>query len=224
MSLKEQFIAEVERKIIGPRELKDRLIGDLQAHFVEGAESGESEATVIRKLGSSDDIATEFMANIRLNYAGFWIRFVAHIIDMMIILIPAAIIFGLIFIISVSTSASVTVDPQVIANHPAAAPLIIILIIVFSIFMGAIGILYFPVLEGLYGQTLGKRLLGLRVVREGGIAIGLKEAFLRRISLYLKILPIDALFIPFNEKKQRAFDMVAKTVVIYDNRTVPTDP
>lgn len=223
MSLKEQFIAEVERKIIGPRELKERLIGDLHAHFVEGAESGESEATVIRKLGSSDDIAAEFMANIRLNYAGFWIRFVAHIIDMIVILIPV-VIFGLTFVLSVRTRAFATVDHQVIANHPAATPLIILLIVVFAISTGAIGILYFPVLEGLYGQTLGKRLLGLRVVREGGIAIGLKEAFLRRISLYLKILPIDALFIPFNEKKQRAFDMVAKTVVIYDKRTVSTDP
>jgi uncharacterized RDD family membrane protein YckC len=44
----------------------------------------------------------------------------------------------------------------------------------------------------------------------------MKETFLRRISMYIKILTIDALFIPFNEKKQRAFDMVAKTVVIYE--------
>ena len=46
--------------------------------------------------------------------------------------------------------------------------------------------------------------------------MSLEEAFLRRISMYLKILTIDALFIPFNAKKQRAFDMVAKTVVIYE--------
>ena len=73
-----------------------------------------------------------------------------------------------------------------------------------------------PLLEGLFGRTPGKRLSRLRVVRDGGVAIGMKEAFLRRISMYLKILTIDALFIPFNAKKQRAFDMVAKTVVIHE--------
>ncbi|MEJ2247000.1 MAG: RDD family protein [Acidobacteriota bacterium] len=212
MSLKEQFIAKVEHKIIAPRELKDRLIGDLLAHFSDGAESGESEADVIRKLGNSDDIATEFMANIQLKYAGFWIRVAAYIVDLIIISLPVLLFLGLI----AAQSSIPTGSHQGIVGHSVTGLLALILAISFAIFIGAFVILYFPLLEGLYGRTLGKRLFRLRVVRDGGVAIGMKEAFLRRISMYIKILTIDALFIPFNAKKQRAFDMVAKTVVIYE--------
>lgn len=42
MSLRVQFITEVERKIPAPHEMKDRPTGDLLAHFNEGTESGES--------------------------------------------------------------------------------------------------------------------------------------------------------------------------------------
>jgi uncharacterized RDD family membrane protein YckC len=76
-------------------------------------------------------------------------------------------------------------------------------------------LLYFPILEGRFGQTVGKRTLGLRVLKENGLPIGYKEAFLRRISYYLEGgLVIDALFIPCTQKRQRAFDIVARTIVI----------
>jgi uncharacterized RDD family membrane protein YckC len=75
-------------------------------------------------------------------------------------------------------------------------------------------VLYFPILEGRFGQTPGKKLFGLRVLREDGLPINYKEAFLRRISYYFEVLPVDALFIPFTAKRQRAFDIVARTVVV----------
>jgi uncharacterized RDD family membrane protein YckC len=77
---------------------------------------------------------------------------------------------------------------------------------------------YFPLLEGRWGQTAGKRLLGLRVLREDGLPIGYKQAFIRRISFYFEILPIDALFILFSPRRQRAFDQVAGTVVVHTRR------
>jgi uncharacterized RDD family membrane protein YckC len=79
---------------------------------------------------------------------------------------------------------------------------------------GAMFLLYFPIAEGRFGQTLGKRLLGLRVLKESGLAIGYKEAFLRRIPFYFRFAVLDALFVPFTAKKQRAFDLVARTVVV----------
>jgi uncharacterized RDD family membrane protein YckC len=57
-------------------------------------------------------------------------------------------------------------------------------------------------------------LLGLRVLREDGLPINYMEAFLRRISYYFEVLPVDALFIPFTSKRQRAFDIVARTIVV----------
>ena len=41
-------------------------------------------------------------------------------------------------------------------------------------------------------------------------------AFLRRLSFYFDILFIDAVFMFFNERKQRAFDKLADTMVIID--------
>jgi uncharacterized RDD family membrane protein YckC len=86
----------------------------------------------------------------------------------------------------------------------------------FSTATACLGIilLYFPILEGRFGQTLGKRLLGIWVLQETGLPIGYKQALLRRLSYYFDILPLDALFIPFTAKHQRAFDIVARTVVI----------
>ena len=77
-----------------------------------------------------------------------------------------------------------------------------------------VGLLYFPLLEGRYGQTAGKRLLELRVLKESGLPIGYKEAFLRWLPYYFEMLPVDALFILFTARRQRAFDIVARTVVV----------
>ena len=41
-------------------------------------------------------------------------------------------------------------------------------------------------------------------------------SFLRRLSYDFEIQPVDALFIPFTEKRQRAFDIVARTVVVHE--------
>ena len=61
------------------------------------------------------------------------------------------------------------------------------------------------------GKTLGKYLLNIKVLNETGGEVGLGAAFIRRLSYYFEILAVDALFQPFTSKKQRAFDMVAKT-------------
>jgi len=74
----------------------------------------------------------------------------------------------------------------------------------------AIVIVYFPLLEGRFGQTLGNWLFGRLIVRsEDGLPAGYGKAILRRISFNFEILPIDALFIPFNPKHQRGFDILA---------------
>ena len=64
-----------------------------------------------------------------------------------------------------------------------------------------------------FGKTLGKYLMRIRVVRETGSPIGLGSSFVRRLSFYFDILWVDALFIFFTDKNQRALDIVAKTVV-----------
>ena len=77
---------------------------------------------------------------------------------------------------------------------------------------------YFPVLEWRFGQTLGKYLLGIYVVGEDGLRPSLPATIVRRIPFFLEFFWVDAIVAFFTERNQRAFDLVARTVVV-ENRT-----
>jgi uncharacterized RDD family membrane protein YckC len=68
------------------------------------------------------------------------------------------------------------------------------------------------------GQTLGKRLMGLRVIQESGVRIGFHQAVLRNLARPVDRLP--ALYLVggsvalFSGSHQRLGDMLAGTVVI----------
>jgi uncharacterized RDD family membrane protein YckC len=77
---------------------------------------------------------------------------------------------------------------------------------------------YYALMEGYRGQTLGKMLLGIRVVREdGGGVPGFKAALIRSL---LRV--VDGLFgylvgfvaVLASEKNQRLGDMAARTLVV----------
>ena len=76
---------------------------------------------------------------------------------------------------------------------------------------------YFAIMEGRFGQTLGKMALGIKVVREDGGTIGTREAVLRTlmrivdgIGSYLVALVVALI----SGENQRLGDMVAKTLVV----------
>lgn len=77
---------------------------------------------------------------------------------------------------------------------------------------------YYPVLEGFWGTTIGKRLCGIKVIREdnGGVP-GLGAAFLRNL---LRIVDgfffylVGYLVAKDDPKKQRLGDRVAHTLVV----------
>ena len=74
--------------------------------------------------------------------------------------------------------------------------------------------LYYIVADSTTGQTVGKALLGLRVVRESGAKVTVGQAFVRQIPLFCSFYVFDALFALFTEKKQRLFEMISKTRVV----------
>jgi uncharacterized RDD family membrane protein YckC len=81
-----------------------------------------------------------------------------------------------------------------------------------------IGFLYFIVLEGVQGATLGKIAMKIRVVREDGSSCGLGPSIVRNILRIVDILPflyiVGMILIARSGKKQRLGDRVAKTVVV----------
>jgi uncharacterized RDD family membrane protein YckC len=82
----------------------------------------------------------------------------------------------------------------------------------------AVAFLYYILLEGLAGATVGKRLLKLKVVRENGLPCGIGPAIVRNILRIVDELPflyiIGMILISRSDKKQRLGDRFAKTIVI----------
>ena len=76
---------------------------------------------------------------------------------------------------------------------------------------------YFAYLEGSRGQTIGKMITKIKVVREDGKPIDMNQAFTRnilRIIDGLIVYLIGAILIWRSNKKQRLGDNIAKTVVV----------
>jgi uncharacterized RDD family membrane protein YckC len=77
--------------------------------------------------------------------------------------------------------------------------------------------LYYTLLEGRYGQTLGKWLVKIKVVKEDGAPISYGDAAIRTI---LRIIDglfdylVGAILIWTSDKKQRLGDRLAHTVVV----------
>ena len=133
-----------------------------------------------------------------LKYAGFWIRFLAQIIDSIIIGVASSLLFGS----SASSVANADGMMSVNVNLTGWQTLVPVLyIILFWIWKGA---------------TPGKMALGLRIVQENGEKLGWGRAIGRYFAYFVSAfaLCIGFLWIGFDSKKQGWHDKLAKTVVI----------
>lgn len=87
---------------------------------------------------------------------------------------------------------------------------------------GLVSVVYKPLMEGKWGQTLGKMAVGIRVVRAADATpIGYGEAFLRWIiGAVIGFVPfgtaVDLLWPLWDQYNQTLHDKVAKTIVVSD--------
>ncbi len=139
-----------------------------------------------------------------MDYQGIGIRLVAQIVD--------GIIFFFIFIIVGYFVASIKggLTPSGFELH--GIPALISNSISFGIMFA-----YFIILEGVFGQTLGKKLCKIKVVKEDGTPCDLYASFIRnilRIVDAIAVYLVGAILIARSDKKQRLGDRVAKTIVV----------
>ncbi|MFZ3216665.1 MAG: RDD family protein [Candidatus Acidiferrales bacterium] len=146
-------------------------------------------------------------------YAGFWLRFVAWIIDRIVVQLAVAIL-AIPFGISVGMR-------QFLRNRPASSPedfspmfanfqKLFLLVLVLTW-------LYYALLESSPWQgTLGKKALGLEVTDMAGNRISFGRATGRYFGRYVSwiILGIGFLMAGFTAKKQALHDLMAGALVI----------
>nr|WP_137677858.1 RDD family protein [Parerythrobacter lutipelagi] len=135
------------------------------------------------------------------NYAGFWLRVVAYIIDAIIMTVVQ---FALAAILGVNL-----MDPEASAGGGSSILLNVVSIV--------IAVAYFAGLESSSWQaTVGKKALGLVVTDIDGNRIGIGRAIGRYFGKILSalILLIGFIMVAFTERKQGLHDMLAGTLVV----------
>ncbi|MGE3165807.1 MAG: protein kinase [Planctomycetota bacterium] len=81
-----------------------------------------------------------------------------------------------------------------------------------------LGMLYFSLTTGLWGRTLGKAIVGLRVVRQNGDPVNVFDGFVRTVNYVASLLPfgLGFLVIPFSSRRLAFHDLMCGTRVVHD--------
>ena len=126
------------------------------------------------------------------NKAGFWVRFFAIFIDGLGVGIVSNIISGVMGADPMSTSSS-SINT-------------LLSVLYFCYFWSAQG----------GGQTLGMRVLNIKVIRTDGSSLTILQAFIRYVGLFVSILCffIGVIWAAFDANKQGWHDKIASTYVV----------
>ncbi len=137
-------------------------------------------------------------------YAGFVSRLIAWIIDQLVVV-------GFTFI--TGWIASFVLDTLAFDNQVYELTVALILVIVnFAFFL-----FYFIGLWMISGQTLGKSIMGLRIVRADGERLKLRNAILRFIGYPISgmLLFLGYLMVLIDRRRQALHDKIGGTIVVY---------
>ena len=174
---------------------RDQIAMELRGTIDERLERGQTLDAVLQQLGDPRALADSYLSAVPLVPAGFFRRVWAKLID------------GALF----ATAAFVLVLAAWLTQARDTAIFLIVATLIAASFGFA---LYTVVAESRSGQTIGKRVMGLRAVHESGARISLGQAVVRQLPMFLELFAIDALFALFTEKHQRAFELLSKTRVV----------
>lgn len=133
--------------------------------------------------------------------AGFWVRFFAYLVDLLLI----NIVLGGLIVKNILIFASI--------QH-----FTLFYLSLYGIITGILFYVYFTVMTKYFGQTLGKMIFGLKVVTDSGkqldwTTVLFREWIGRFISTTISIL---YLIVPFTKKHKAVHDFIADTYVIHE--------
>jgi uncharacterized RDD family membrane protein YckC len=163
---------------------------------------------------------------LKQKYAGFWIRFVAYVLDSFIIGIPATILIFVVLFYSVGSTVGIEAlsDPSFldstyveaeISDQEALSFLVAYLLSIVVCLI--LTVIYFAGMHASKWQaTFGKKALGLLVTDLNGNRI----TFWRGLGRYFAMIFLSSIFMigyiiaAFTDKKQSLHDLIAGTLVL----------
>lgn len=207
----ESYIGQIDKLLPYPRERKAKALKNLQLDVEEEMnESGKKNPSLV--FGLPREVAKDISLSQDwgTRKAGFLIRSIPFMVDSVISTILA---IGLGFFLP--ALAYSFFDPTFFNRTKdtltAGTAFFLILSLSLCIWCG-----YPIILEGLFSATIGKRLLGLRVIDTSGIKITWTQAFVRNISkLFPPFFLLDIIGgLLQKTDNQRTLDQIAQTYVI----------
>lgn len=148
-------------------------------------------------------------------FGGFWIRFVALFIDGMITGIPLGIINGIMQVVIGAGAHATSSSGSPAVNTAAGGAAIGMMLVLFALYI-IVPAAYYIYFESKKGGTLGKQVLGLRVVDENGMYISMGGATGRYFARFLSacVAYIGFILAGFDPHKRAMHDKICGTYVI----------
>lgn len=134
--------------------------------------------------------------------AGFWIRFWAYLIDIIIVGAISGLLVKPIFRV---------------VDYPIKDP-IFLLYSPYKLILLALFLAYFLLMTKFFSQTVGKMIMGIRVVKKSGEPLGWGTLLFREVvGRYIsKTLLIPYLLVIFMPRKEALHDLFADTEVVHE--------
>jgi uncharacterized RDD family membrane protein YckC len=176
-----------------------------------------------------------------LAYATFWRRVGGYLIDALIIAVPTVAAF---FILFGSTFSSWVNQVSTAAQNGLTAPKLVLPfngLVAYGVFDCVLAALYFGILVGIWGSTVGQRAVGVRVVRQEDTStrLPLERALLRAIiwwgpglvafvpgvsTIAELVVLLAVLWVAWDPRKQGLHDKLGRALVVRRETLVPVAP
>jgi uncharacterized RDD family membrane protein YckC len=174
--------------------------------------------------GMPERIEFETPENVRVSYplAGLGSRFIAWLVDWLILGVILTVVIIVLLIIAVTSTKLLDDFVRSLGRTPPGQPPEIpFYVFGFAWLLGAFGsLLYFGLSEYFWrGQTMGKRMMSLRVAKADGFSLDATSVFLRNIFRTIDQLPVLWVIPLLSARAQRLGDMVGGTVVVREEKT-----
>jgi uncharacterized RDD family membrane protein YckC len=170
------------------------------------------------------DVRTPESIAFSYELAGLGSRFLALMIDQAIQIVTLVAIFVGLVLAGTRLAATRHGPPPVTDKFAESLGIALLVTIVFVVLFG-----YFIIFEAAWnGQTPGKKLLGLRVVRDGGYPIDFGASLIRNLirvgELIVGYYILAAISMLISPENKRLGDLAAGTIVVRDARlATPSD-